>query len=364
MANSAIAMFDLTLQQTTDLIKAVGNQRTVLAQGHMGVGKSSILKMLAKTMPNHAACYFDCTTKDVGDITIPRLQTMDEQGYVSYVPNEELGLHLNKPVIIMVDEYGKANRSVQNAMLRLMLERKLGGYTLHPESIVFATTNLGAEGVGDILLPHARNRLIVVRVKKPDNLEWMEWAVNNDIDPTLIAYAKDNPQIFYSFEDVKDPADNEHIFHPKAQRAAFTTPRSLHCSSDILKQRHLLDDITLTAALMGAVGERTAMDLMAYVKVSDQLPSPDSIKKDPLNAKVPESATATAMVVYRALATIERNWVDSWVTYMRRLDRVAQGLFANGVRRDNYEKRDFVMQNSSFGAWALENNDLFVADKK
>lgn len=364
MANAAVSMFDLSLQQTTDLIKAVGNKRTVLAQGHMGVGKSSMIHTLAKALPNHAACYFDCTTKDVGDITIPQLHKLDDQGYVSYVPNEELGLHLKKPVIIMVDEYGKANRAVQNSMLRLMLERKLGGYTLHEDSIVFATTNLGAEGVGDILLPHARNRLIIVRVKKSNNLEWIEWAVNNDIDPTLIAYAKDNPQLFASFEDVKDPADNEHIFHPKAQRDAFTTPRSMHCASDILKQRHLLDDVTMTAALVGAIGNRSAMDLTAYVKVSDQLPSLESIKTSPLTAKVPESAAAVAMVVYRTLATIERPWVDAWVTYMGRLDKIAQGLFANGVRRETYNKRDIVMQNKMFSEWALQNNDLFAGDKK
>ena len=62
----------------------------------------------------------------------------------------------------MVDEYGKANPAVKNAMLRLMLERKIGSYTLHPDSLVFATTNLGAEGVGDLLPPHARNRMTVI----------------------------------------------------------------------------------------------------------------------------------------------------------------------------------------------------------
>ena len=41
---------------------------------------------------------------------------------MTYLPNEELGLHLGKPVILMIDEYGKANPSVKNALLRDMLE--------------------------------------------------------------------------------------------------------------------------------------------------------------------------------------------------------------------------------------------------
>lgn len=363
---TAISMFDLDLDQTANLIKAYGNKRTVLAQGHMGVGKSSILKMLAKQLPTHTPVYFDCTTKDLGDITIPKLKALDENGgdYVSYVPNEELGLHLGKPIILMIDEFGKANRAVQNAMLRLMLDRESGPNKLHPDSLVFATTNMGAEGVGDMLLPHHRNRICIVRVKKTDHLRWVDWGINEGLEPTLLACAKDNPQWFQSFEEVKDPENNPHIFHPDQQRVSFVTPRSLHAASDLLKVRHALDDTTLTAGLIGLIGERTAMDLMAYVKISDQLPSLESIKTSPKTAKVPDSASAVCMVVYRTLSTIERDWVDAWMEYLVRMDRIAQGLFANGVRNPKYDKQAMVMQNKKFTEWSFANNDLFAADSK
>ena len=373
MSNSAISMYDLNLTQATQLIKAIGKTRTVMMQGHMGEGKSSTLWTLGKELKaTHNAYYFDCTTKDLGDITVPKLKQIyinneddEEQEFVRYIPNEELGLHLNKPIILMVDEYGKANRAVQNAMLRLMLERKLGSHTLHPDSIVFAATNLGGEGVGDILPAHARNRMVIVRLRKHTNIEWIDgWAVNNNIEHVLIAYVKDNPQVCQSYEEVKDPEDNQHIFHPKSARTAFVTKRSLHAASDILKQRHALDDITLTSALMGTVGERTAMDLMAFVKVSDQLPSLESIKKTPLEAKIPESAAAVCMVIYRTLSCIERDWIDAWMDYLPRLDREAQGLFANGVRHPKYDKQAMVMQNKKFTEWSLANNDMFTADKK
>tara|TARA_R110000868_G_scaffold113691_5_gene304966 strand:- start:587 stop:1519 length:933 start_codon:yes stop_codon:yes gene_type:complete len=309
-------------------------------------------------------CYFDCTTKDLGDITIPQLQTIDDQGYVRYVTNEELGLHLSKPIVLMVDEYGKANPAVKNAMLRLLLERKMGSYELHPDSLVFATTNLGAEGVGDLLPPHARNRITIVTSRKPSNMEWIEWGVNNGIDHTLLGWCKDNPQLFYSFEDVKNPDDNPYIYHPKQQRASFVTPRSLEAASDWLKVRDDMDSMSLTATLMGTIGERGAMDLMTFVKMADQLPTAESIKKDPMNAKVPESAAAVCMVVYRALASIEREWVDAWMEYMVRLDKEAQGMFANGVRAPKYAKQNIVMTNKKFSAWALANNHLFTSEKK
>lgn len=372
--NTATSMYALGLEQIAKAILMNGNKRTVLVQGHMGTGKSSLLKMLGNSLTNHTLCYFDCTTKDLGDINIPALQTIetDETGaqYVKFVPNEELGLHLKKPIILMIDEYGKANPSVKNAMLRLMLERKSGSDELHKDSLVFATTNLGAEGVGDLLPPHARNRVTVVTSRKPTWREWVEWGINNAVDPIVLGWARDNDQIFQSFEDIKKPTDesgnptNPYVFHPRVPMTAFVTPRSLEAASDWVKQRAELDDQTLTAVLMGTIGERAAMDLMAFVRLADQLPSLESIKRDPANAKVPTSAGAVVMVVDRALGSIDRDWVDAWMEYMVRLDREAQGLFVNTVRGKNYAKQNIVLTNKKFTEWAMKNNDLFAADKK
>ena len=363
--NIATAMYALGLDQIASAIKSGGSKRTVLVQGHMGTGKSSLLKMLSADLPTHTACYFDCTTKDLGDISIPNLAKLnDGTGYVTYLTNEELGVHMSKPIILMIDEYGKANPAVKNAMLRLMLERKIGSYELHPESLVFATTNLGAEGVGDLLPPHARNRMTIITSRKPSNMEWIEWGINNGIDHTLLGWCKDNPQLFAGFEDVRDPDENPYIYHPQQQRAAFVTPRSLEAASDWLKQREHFDDQTLTSLLMGTIGERGAMDLMAFVKLADQLPSRESIKQDPMGAKVPDSASAVCMVVYRSLASMDKEYIDPWMDYMARLDKEAQGMFANGVRQPKYSKQSLVMTNKKFTQWAMDNNYMFASDKK
>jgi energy-coupling factor transporter ATP-binding protein EcfA2 len=361
----------LSLPQTFSLIKAVGDDNTVLVQGPMGTGKSTLLKLLAKDYPTHVPCYFDCTTKDLGDISIPSLQTMDEQGFVRFVPNEELGLHLGKPIILMIDEFGKANPAVKNAMLRIILERKIGSHELLPSSLVFATTNLGAEGVGDLLPPHARNRMTIVQTRKPTNMEWIEdFAINAGIDHSLLGWVKDNPSLFQSFEDIKHPTDdrgnptNPYVYHPQVPMAAFVTPRSLEAASNILKKRHAIDEQTLRAALMGTIGERGGLDLLSFVALADQLPSLESIKKDPMNARVPDSASAVCMVVYRTLSNIEASWMDAWMDYMVRLDKEAQGLFANGVRQPKYNKQSVVMTNKKFTAWAMANNYMFAADKK
>jgi hypothetical protein len=358
-------MYHLGLDQITNLIKAIGRTRTVLIQGHMGTGKSASRHMLADALPNHTVCYFDMTTKDVGDFSLPNLAVMDKEGYVTFVPNEELGVHLGKPVILMIDEYGKGTHAMKNALLRVMLEREVGTTKLHPDSIVYATTNLGAEGVGDILPPHARNRLVVVTARKPSNVEWIEWGINNGIDHSLLGWCRDNPQLFADFTEIKDPDENPCIFHPRAaNRPAFVTPRSLETASDLLKTREFLDDQTVVAGLIGAIGDRAAMDLMAFVKLADQLPSLQSIKDDPHNATVPSSAAAVCMVVYRTMTALDKDWLNAWMDYMLRLPKEAQGMFANGVRAPKYSKQSMVMTNKKFTEWAMQNNYLFAADVK
>ena len=363
MTNQTHSMYHIDLPQCVDLIASVGRQRTVLAQGHMGSGKSSMLDMVGDKFPKHRKIYFDATTKDLGDIMIPSLQSIQEDGCVRMIPNEELGLHIDGPIILMLDEYGKANPAVKTSMLRLMLERKMGSYKLHPDSVVFATTNMGSEGVGDILPPHARNRITVVQIKKTNNMDLIEYGINKNWDHSLLGWVKDNPHLMQSFEDVKDPTENPYIFHPKAQRAAFVTGRSLEAASDILKARAGFDDITLTAALMGTIGDRGAMDLMAFVSLSDQLPTLQSIKDSPLTAKVPDSAAAICMVVYRTMSALDKDWINKWMDYLPRLDTEAQAMFANGVRAKNYSKQSMVMTNKKFTEWAMKNNHLYTADK-
>jgi hypothetical protein len=126
--------------------------------------------------------------------------------------------------------------------------------------------------------------------------------------------------------------------------------------------RDKLNDVSVTAALIGTVGDRAAMDLMAFVRLANDLPSLESIKRDPLNAKVPVSAAAVCMVVYRTLAAIEADWIDAWMIYVGKLDPEAQGLFANGVRAPRYAKQGLVMTNKSFTAWARSRSYLFAAD--
>ena len=186
MTNQVQQMYALSIDQAVDLATAIGPQRTVIFQGDMGTGKTTgIKKGLIACHPDHIYVEFDCTNKDIQDLSVPKFMTAVEgmiSDYCAFVPNEELGAHLGKKVIINFDEFMKAPEPVKKGVRRIMLERKVNGITLPEGSIIYGTSNKGAEGIGDLLAAHQRNAIIVVQMRKATNMEWIEWGINNNVD--------------------------------------------------------------------------------------------------------------------------------------------------------------------------------------
>lgn len=354
----------ITLKQSADLIAAVGDQQTVLVQGEMGIGKSAILKML-KAMPkfkDYFFCYVDITTKDVGDFVVPKIKDIDGTDVCSFIPNEEFGFHFkNKKVVMMLDEIGKARGGVLNASLRIMNERGLGTYTLNEGSIVFGTTNLAVEGIGDNVPPHARNRITVVRAAKPNAQTWIEdYAIPMGINPVIIGTVVEFPEMFASFEDYEKPEQNTYINDPRTVRTAFVTPRSMERASHIYERTRILGDEVMCHALAGTVGEKAMHNILTMDKLDTQLTPWDELVKSPETATVPSSAAAACMLVSKAVQRIERDSVQAWMKFMVRMPKEAQGLFARSVMSDKCPKRDVAARNTEFAVWAADNNFLFA----
>jgi len=348
----------LTLAQATDLIQAVGDKVTCLFTGEMGIGKSSMLKTLTNKLPNHKPVYLEAQMLDVGDIQMPKFGMVGGKEVVSFVPNTALGVHLDQPIILMLDELGKASKSVLNALLRIMLERKIGEHDLPEGSIVFATTNLAVEGLGDNIPAHARNRLCQAKIRKPTAMEWVEgYGLNAGVHPIVLGAAIEFPAMFQSFEDVEDANSNHYIFHPKQPRTAFVTPRSLEKASDILKSTENLPDDVRVHALMGVVGEAAAMDILTLTKLDEQLPTWEQVVNNPESTKLPTGAAASCMMVAKAVQRLERETFDAWMLYVQRLGKEVQALFARSIMRS--PKVSIATTHKEFSKWAAANSYLF-----
>lgn len=351
----------ITLRQAADLIAAVGDVQTVLVQGEMGIGKSSILKMLQQRpeFADYYFCYVDITTKDVGDFMVPKIKDIDGNEVCRFVPNEEFGLHFKgKKVVMMLDELGKAKGGVMNACLRLMHERMLGMDTL--EGVIFATTNLASEGIGDVVPPHARSRVTVVHVGKPTADQWIEdFAIPSGINPVIIGAVKEFPEMFASFDEYERPDQNTYINDPRTVRQSFVTHRGMAKASVIYERTRVLGDDVMCHALAGTVGDKAMHNILTIDKLDQQLTAWDDLIRSPETATVPTSAAAACMLVSKAVQRIDQSNVNAWMRFMVRMTKEAQGLFARSVMSDRCPKRNVAARNEAFGKWASENNFLF-----
>jgi hypothetical protein len=359
---NAQSLYALSINQTLNLILS-NPEDTVLVQGEMGSAKSALLGMLGERLPGHKMIYLDCNNMGVEDTFIPNFRMIDEQGVVSMVPNEQLGLHLNRPIILMIDEYGKGNEGLKNMLTRIMNEHEAHGFKLHEGSYVFATTNLGVEGLGDLIKAHQRNRVTVVQMRKATPEEFITYGVNVGLNSAVLGWVREFPNCLASCVNNANPEENEYAYHPRSTRKAFVTQRSLSRAARWVDRADMLDDQTLTAALIGTIGERAALDMAAFIQLAADLPKLVQIKDDPHAAKVPNNSSAVCMVAFRLLGALERDWVDQCIDYVERLPKEAQFLFFNTAREKEYKHRDAILRNAKYGRWALKNNSAFTADK-
>lgn len=361
----------LSLNEFANAIATVGDKVTIIGQGEPGIGKSAMLKTVAAKFPDYEVAYIDCTLLDLGDFALPYTElasSMTGLKVTKFAPNARFKFQSNKPVIVMLDEIGKAMKAVKNVLLTLMLEKRIGDVQLPEGSIVFGTTNLATDGVGDSLEAHARNRVCFVTVRKPhagfngdgsvDSDSWGAWALDNGIAPEIIAWVKQFPQALESYT---DPAqkENAYIFNPtRAGQTAFVTPRSLEKASHIAKKRPLLGESVTISALAGTIGESAARDMQAFFTVVDKLPTWEAIMQSPETAKVPEDAVAKCILVFSAITRVEKDTLGKWLKYADRLDKELQALFARSVVKSS-SKQSMAVSNKDFVAWATANQWLF-----
>ena len=359
----------LNLKQAAQLIMAVPENR-VLVLGEMGTGKSAMLDYFAahSSMSDYLiADPIDAQTLDLGDTAMPVVDK--ERMVTNYAPNSRFkiseAIAANRPVLIMIDEFGKAMAPVQN-MLHPLLEvrARLGDLYLpglwsgaSADSIIFATSNLSGEGVGDNFKMHTNNRSTRIEVAKPTADEWIEWGVmTGKIDPVVLAWAAAYPQAFASFTD-EGQNENPYIGNPRHVQFSFFSPRSGERASNIVRKRHLFDEATLVAALKGTIGEAAARDMQAYIAYQDQMPKWVDIINDPKHTMVPDSPGACSVLIFGAIQKVDSKSIDPFMDYMERFEPEWQAAFAINVAK-NSAKQAVAFSSKKFADWLLQNEDL------
>lgn len=322
----------LSLKEATTLVRELGQTNTILIEGPPGVGKSSILKSFSEDA--YELVYLDAAVLEPSDLLYPMADQAARE--VEFVPNSLMKLRKaeqsGKPLVVMVDELGKAPKAVMNALLPLLLEHRIGAHYLPKGSIVFATTNLATDGVGDNIPTHARNRLTTVCCYGPTTQDWLTWGANNGVDAVILAWVHENP---HALDCYASPVtglkvdSNPYIFNPqRGVTKLFTSARSLAHAGHIVSARYKLGS-GFNAALAGTVGPSAAADIMAFVAAEDAMAKWQDILDDPHTAKLPDGI-AVFIQALKCASKIDESNAEAVVKYVQRWPQdEGKALFMN-----------------------------------
>ena len=249
------------------IVRAFKKKRPLFIWGPPGIGKSDIIQQIKDEMEK---CHLI-------DIRLSLWEPTDIKGMPYYAANDNIMkwappaelpdakmAKKYKTIILFLDEMNSAAPAVQAAAYQLILNRRVGTYTLPDNVLIVAAGNREADkGVTYRMPAPLANRFEHLEMKV-DFDDWFQWAVTNDIHPDVAGYLQFAKKDLYDFD-------------PKSPSRSFATPRSWSFVSELLEDDD--DENTTTDLVSGAVGEGLAVKFMAHRKVASKLPNPTEVLK-------------------------------------------------------------------------------------
>jgi len=237
----------LSPSQLPDFLLGVALVRPVFLWGQPGIGKSSLVEQFADSLGLPCVSLLGTQLAPEDLIGVP--QIID--GKSRFCPPEMIAR--DEPYCLFLDELNAASHDVMKSFYSLVLERRVGSYTMPEGSIIIGAGNRATDGAIARTMPTALvNRLVHLHLRSSAT-DWQVWAAFAGIHPYVTAYLAQRPDQLTSAP-------------PKVEEP-FSTPRSWHMLSDTLHafKRTLDDDIVATLAHATLTASHAA-GFCSYVK--------------------------------------------------------------------------------------------------
>jgi len=249
---------------TTELYKQletlIDTDTPVFIHGSPGIGKSYIVNDIASK-----------SGLEIIDIRLSQLDAVDLRGIptinneqTKWMPPVFLPTDQDSEGILFLDELNSAPLSVQAAIYQLVLDRKIGEYTM-PKGwrIVCAGNKIDDKGIVFKLPSPLINRMVhIVLEARYDDFKG--WAIKNSIHPFIIGFLGFRPDLLSS----EVPSSTE-------TNPAFCTPRAWSMLSNIIDKTKEINSIH--PIVYGTVGYAAGIEFISFVKVYKTLPDIDAI---------------------------------------------------------------------------------------
>lgn len=250
--------------------------------------------------------------------------------------------------VLFFDEFMQASPEVQKVISTLLLDGRIGDYTLPKGWMVVLAGNGTEDGAGAIeLLSHLINRVCMIEVNPPSVEEWCDWAVAAGVPSELVAFASLRWGIVVSGE------------IPAAPNTPYITCRSLarlgFAANNFPGGIRAMSSNPLGQAIMaGMVGEGAMVEISSLVQVAMTLPSFADVVKSPTTTPVPTNVSHLYTMAYMVASNVDTSTAEPAITYLSRMqpDMAVVAITAMNRRDPN------MIRCPAMAKWVLANRAL------
>jgi hypothetical protein len=326
----------ITPSRLAELLQAMIPARLpLLITGAPGIGKSDIIGQASQKAGADLIISHPAVADPTDFKGLPWFQQGDS--HASFKPFGEFqsALTATKPLVWLLDDLGQANPSVQAACMQLLLARRVNGHIL-PDCVTFvAATNRRVDraGVSGILEP-VKSRFPSIVELTPDIDSWSQWAFNNGVSATLVAFLRYRSELLCKFEATAD-LTNSPVPRTWAHLAKL---ESLNLPSAIE-----------AIAMAGAVGEGASLEYLAFRQMAKSLVNLDAILLNPDKASIPTKPNELyATAVGLAGRANDTNFARIAIYANRMVVEADKGEFAVLMVRDAVRKDEKIQYTDAF----------------
>lgn len=333
--------------QVADTLKTmVKIQRPIMLHGSPGIGKSDVVRSVAQDLK-----------MELMDLRLSQLDPVDLRGVPNvenrttcwntpdFLPTEGKG-------ILFLDEINSAPQATQAAAYQLILDRKLGNYTLPDGWTMIAAGNRASDkALVNQMSTALKNRFIHIDYEV-NNDDWCQWALAHDIAPEVLSFIRFRPMLLNEFDTRGTKEEDKARLSRIRDTNAFATPRTWAFTSDILKERPAED--TEYELYAGTIGEGVAAEFLGFIKNYRNLPNLDTLLMNPKKTPVPEEpATLYALATGLASKATPDN-MERVVEYTLRMPAEFQVLLI----KDAAVRDKALTETKAFNAWIMKHTDI------
>lgn len=214
--------------------------------------------------------------------------------------------------LLFLDEFNSAERQTQAAAYKVILDRMIGMYHMHPMVFPLCAGNLDTDGaIVEPMSTAMQSRLCHLEVMA-DADEWCQWAITEGVDHRLVNFIEYMPKHIYSFK-------------PDHSDRTYSSPRTLEFANKWLSTFDINDDDS-RVALSGILGHGVASELITFCHHFADIPKIAEILANPEGARVPtEEQRGQLFAVCGAISHHAKpDNVGTLIKYVRRFPKDMQ----------------------------------------